>query len=547
MEDQLKKGETLFADGRIDDAENCFLSVVEKDANNKEAHNNLGVVAIQKQDIKGAIECFTRSLELDPFYKEAIVNYTDLLGVLNQPQIAVPFLEKILEINPDDEEISQLLKEVLDPQDYLTNKDETKSSVEVCHASSNEESHLSDVDVLLGKKVLHAPFEIAGNMNRITKYLKLQNIDATSANYYDSWLKYKCDVNLNVNNLPESERSKAIDNFAKDAIDKYDIFHFHFAHSLYPDFRDLEELKQKGKKIIFHFWGSDQRSPEWIFYHQAIFLGYNPPKPFFNTLQQYHVHKIINRYADVMIGLTCIPRGIFIPGSTNTSEWNLEEKEKILKGQIVKKDPKKTYFVHAPSENWKKGSSVILKLFEECKQDGMPIELLYVNKMTQLNAKQIYAYADYAIDQVGVGTFGLFGVEMMCWQIPVLVYQIDLLERLRNYPPIIKITKDTFKRQIAKCIEMKKSGENVELGKKSRNWAIENVDISLGIHEYLKIYRDLAEGKQVKQYVNKSWYEQEYLLQNGIKSEFYKYMIENKVFDEMQMKTPVYDKKLYVE
>jgi tetratricopeptide (TPR) repeat protein len=112
MDDQLKKGETLFADGRIDDAENCFLSVVEKDANNKEAHNNLGVVAIQKQDIKGAIECFTRSLELDPFYKEAIVNYTDLLGVLNQPQIAVPFLEKILEINPDDEEISQLLEDI---------------------------------------------------------------------------------------------------------------------------------------------------------------------------------------------------------------------------------------------------------------------------------------------------------------------------------------------------------------------------------------------------------------------------------------------------
>ncbi len=109
----MEKGKTLFADGRIDEAAEFFLSAVEKDKNNKEAYNNLGVIAIEKRDVESAIECFTRSLEIDPFYKTALINYTDLLKTLNQSHIAVPLLEKILEMNPDDKEIRQLLKYAL--------------------------------------------------------------------------------------------------------------------------------------------------------------------------------------------------------------------------------------------------------------------------------------------------------------------------------------------------------------------------------------------------------------------------------------------------
>ncbi len=112
MEDQLKKGKTLFADGRIDEAAEFFLSAVEKDKNDKEAYNNLGVIAIEKRDVQAAIEFFNRSLEIDPFYKVALINYTDLLKTLNQSHIAIPLLEKIIEMDPDDEEIHQLLEDI---------------------------------------------------------------------------------------------------------------------------------------------------------------------------------------------------------------------------------------------------------------------------------------------------------------------------------------------------------------------------------------------------------------------------------------------------
>ena len=109
---EIKKGELLYEEGKIDEAAEFFLSAVEKDKNNKEAYNNLGVIAIEKRDVKAAIECFTRSLEIDPFYKAALINYTDLLKTLNQSHIAIPLLEKIIEIDPNDKEIHQLLEDI---------------------------------------------------------------------------------------------------------------------------------------------------------------------------------------------------------------------------------------------------------------------------------------------------------------------------------------------------------------------------------------------------------------------------------------------------
>ncbi|MHA1405537.1 MAG: hypothetical protein ACTSSI_17365, partial [Candidatus Helarchaeota archaeon] len=113
------------------------------------------------------------------------------------------------------------------------------------------------------------------------------------------------------------------------------------------------------------------------------------------------------------------------------------------------------------------------------------------------------------------------------------------------YPPVIKITKENFKQQIEKCIEMKKTGENIALGQKGRQWALKNADMINSIPQYLEIYSHLGENKQIKQFINTSWYKQEHLLQRGVKSDFYKYMIEEKIFDQLQLQIQNYDKRLY--
>ena len=112
MSNKLNEGETLFADGKIDEAEACFLSLVESGYYCKEAYNNLGVIAFQKNDKEKAIDYFTKALEIDPLYKDTIINYTNLLRELDQLPIAIPLLEKIAQLNPDDKEITRLKSDI---------------------------------------------------------------------------------------------------------------------------------------------------------------------------------------------------------------------------------------------------------------------------------------------------------------------------------------------------------------------------------------------------------------------------------------------------
>ena len=112
MSNKLNEGETLFADGKLDEAEACFLSLVESGYYCKEAYNNLGVIAFQKNDKENAIDYFTKALEIDPLYKDTIINYTNLLRELDQLPIAIPLLEKIAQLNPDDKEITRLKSDI---------------------------------------------------------------------------------------------------------------------------------------------------------------------------------------------------------------------------------------------------------------------------------------------------------------------------------------------------------------------------------------------------------------------------------------------------
>ncbi len=112
MSNTLTEGEAFFTEGKIEEAEKCFLSIVENDSECKEAYNNLGVIAFQKNDNEKAIDYFTRALEIDPLYRDTIVNYTNLLRSLDQLPIAIPLLEMVAELCPEDKVITQLLDEI---------------------------------------------------------------------------------------------------------------------------------------------------------------------------------------------------------------------------------------------------------------------------------------------------------------------------------------------------------------------------------------------------------------------------------------------------
>ena len=73
-QDKLIEGETLFNRNRMVKAEEVFQSLLCEDSENKEALNNLGVIAYQRGDLEKASRYFRDALKLDPVYQDAIDN-----------------------------------------------------------------------------------------------------------------------------------------------------------------------------------------------------------------------------------------------------------------------------------------------------------------------------------------------------------------------------------------------------------------------------------------------------------------------------------------
>jgi len=107
--EKISRGETLFNEGRLDEAEACFLAAIKESPASAEALNNLAVIAAQKQNLTAAIDYLIGSLQIDPFQREAVLNCAEIANMLGQPDIARPVLKHYLDRHPDDTELAGLL------------------------------------------------------------------------------------------------------------------------------------------------------------------------------------------------------------------------------------------------------------------------------------------------------------------------------------------------------------------------------------------------------------------------------------------------------
>ncbi len=99
MINKLEEGKFLLAEGKLEEAESCFLSVIEEDSKNKEAYNNVGVVAYKMNNLEKAVDYFARSLKEDPYFEEAIVNLFDILSILDCSHLVDSYLDEITELD----------------------------------------------------------------------------------------------------------------------------------------------------------------------------------------------------------------------------------------------------------------------------------------------------------------------------------------------------------------------------------------------------------------------------------------------------------------
>jgi len=98
MKTKLEQGETLFLDGKIDEAEIVFQELLELNSEDADILNNLGIVYESRGDIEDAVTYYKKALALDGKHLIALTNTANLYQKAGKWHEAVIQLEKCLRL-----------------------------------------------------------------------------------------------------------------------------------------------------------------------------------------------------------------------------------------------------------------------------------------------------------------------------------------------------------------------------------------------------------------------------------------------------------------
>ena len=327
-------------------------------------------------------------------------------------------------------------------------------------------------------RVLEGVREIAGQAYYSSKGLKANGVRSKAIFWDESPYKYPYDKCLNIN----KEKKVLYPYYALKTLvysivcmAKYDVFHFHCRKSLWPRHMDLPVLKVFGKKIYFEYHGTEIRQ-------KSIASRINPAweqvdMPDENALRK-NFQGII-KYADGVIVhddelVPHFPEGsepFIVPLRMDVEE--LMNYEPVPKGRLT--------VLHAPTNSAVKGSQYVIEAVGELKKK-YDFDYIEVRNMPQKEAKEMYRKADIIVDQLLMGTYGVFAIEVMAMGKPVITYITD--EMKESFPedlPVISASPDTIKDVLEELIVNKEMRR--EAGEK-------------GI-AYVKKYHDCLKNSQV--------------------------------------------------
>jgi glycosyltransferase involved in cell wall biosynthesis len=305
-------------------------------------------------------------------------------------------------------------------------------------------------------RILHGPHDYGGAGFKISRAQRKLGHQSDFAVFRPSFSRFPADFVLR-DKKEFWTRSKKLFFFLK-CLRDYDIFHLHSESIFAAEFRDIPLLKKLGKKIIFHFHGSDIRGKKM---HPRIKLA--------------DAHLVST--PDL---LEYVPDGIWIPQPIDLDYW---------KSLSVEKKEKAINIIHAPSQRKKKGTDLILSTLEELKGEGYPVELSLIEGKSYESLKSYYQKGDIFLDQILIGTYGNFSIEGMALKKPVCVFITEEASRL--YPeelPVMNTSPGNLKQNLIKLIEDEKLRK--ELGEKGRAYVEKYHDVQKIALKCLSIYRN---------------------------------------------------------
>lgn len=332
-------------------------------------------------------------------------------------------------------------------------------------------------------KVLHIPY--GSPMIELCKALRMKGIEATSCHFYDNKFKFKPDLCLNLNRKNSQEAKAVLDRFLQEAIQHYDIFHFHFGETFYPDKRDLEILKKAGKKMVVHHHGSDIRL-------QSIAQKNNPyvrVKPEWTEEKINHNVELLSRYIDHAIVqdpelheyiVNTYKNTHIIPHTIDVTRFT----PKYPTGRPI------PLIIHAPTNRDLKGTNFILQAVRELKRIGYKFRFQLIENKTYEQTRGLLSKADIVIDQLRIGASGFISTEAMAFGKPVICFiRDDLLSKYPPELPIVNAKPTNVTDVLKKLLDNPQTWSDI--GKQGRSYVEAYHHAPVVADQYIHIYKQL--------------------------------------------------------
>ncbi len=297
-------------------------------------------------------------------------------------------------------------------------------------------------------RVLHGPSGSAGQPWTISRGQRKIGMHADCLRVDESRYGYQADycLDLGWDAFPEYAR------FLQEAVDRYDVFHFHFRPLFFFDSRrlffptalDLLTLRAAGKILVFNYRGSEirlhglfrQLSP----YH---YVDENPnrivsvfPEEAVRIMLRYVrgvCHKIFVPDPELR---SYVPDATIIPRAVDLDLWPYV-------GPVHDEEP---LVVHAPSRRKVKGTDHVVRAVEALRNEGLRFRFELIEDVENSVAREKYRQCDILIDQLRIGWYGVLAVEAMALGKAVIAYvRDDLLDTFDGEPPVAVANPDTVK------------------------------------------------------------------------------------------------------
>lgn len=332
-----------------------------------------------------------------------------------------------------------------------------------------------------GPRILHAPADVGGHARGLAVAERELGLRSDVAVFTPGPFGYETDIDMRAGvDQPLPVRFARRGAFLREAIRRYDVFHFNFGQTLMQVRQlgrvvdELPLLRRLGKTVIVTFQGCDVRPFANCFCRQPSCAAETP-------YRQPAAERAL-RYADRVVFLNP-DLGQWLPGARFLPYANVDARAIEPAPDMGERD--ELVVVHAPTNRAVKGSRHVTETIERLRDEGLSIRLVLLEGMTRDEVLRETARADLVVDQLLLGWYGGFAVEAMALAKPVLCSIDDAANPFGDELPIVRATPATLADRIRELAA--EPGRRREVGLAGRRFAET-------VHDPRAVARQVLEG-----------------------------------------------------